>query len=186
MLMPCIKVGINEWAIVDRARFYNFSLWTDKLNGCVAVAIVTDRYAFLTHISSQVTLSQWKFEASSNFLEAIDQLGPLPSNALCEVVLGDDEETKLSWAVYQTIYTKWKESEAATNSEPEMSSSCQGIRILYPSLSNFELLKKVGHKREWGENRNTITGAKFVKSYGFLTEEAEVADISIPNEYNFI
>ncbi len=184
--MPCIKVGVNEWAIVDRAKFYNFSLWTDKLNSSVAVAIVTDRYAFLTHINSQVTLSQWDYEVSVNFLEALNHLGPLPSNALCEVVLGDDEETALSWAVYQTIYTKWKQNEAATNSEPEMSFSCQGIRILYPSLSNFDLLKKIGHKIEWGKNRNTITGAKFVKRCGFLCEEGQVADISIPNEYNFI
>lgn len=175
--MPCIKVGVNEWAIIDRSKYYNFSLWTAGLNDYVAVAIVTDCYAFLTHISSKMSLYQWDYEASINFLIALRKLGPLSSNAMCEVVLGGSDETTLSWAVYQTIYTKWKDSKAATNSEPKMSYPYKGIRILYPSLNNFETLKNIDHKVEWGKNKNTITGSEYLQYQGFLNEKGQPADI---------
>ena len=175
--MPCIKIGLDEWVIVDRSMYYNFSLWTDNLKGGVAVAIVTKTHAFLTHISHQVSTRQWENEVSKKFLTALDNLGSLPRDAMCEITLADDNETKLSWAVYRTVYIKWKESEAATESEPKISWQCTGIRIHIPSLSKFEAIKDIKYKPEWGENKNSKSGSKYIKHKGFLTKNGALADL---------
>jgi len=101
--MPCIKVGLNEWIVIDRGNNPTFTLWTAGLSGCVGVAITTQQHAFMTHIDSRTTIANWNAAVANQFLAAIGNLGNLNQVLSCEIVIGDDDATPLANAVLLTL-----------------------------------------------------------------------------------
>ena len=165
--MWSIKVGINEWIVVNNHNAS--SLWTDGLSGCVGVAIVVPGYAFLTHIDSHISVQDWQQNVEAHFLAALTNLGHLAQADVCEVVIGDDAETPLADAVLRTLRTTWTTANN-TMSDPEMTLKRTGVRLHCVTGGQFQLqsLARMGHQVAWGTHQNSVLGAAHIAFQGFF------------------
>ena len=168
--MPCIKVGINEWVVINKGKHASFSLWTDGLSGCVAVAITTDERAFLTHISSDVSAKDWNDKVADQFLAAINKLENLKKITNSMIVIADDKETALSGAVLKTLSKVSYDKEWA--SDPSLRNPYPGVRTHFSegksSSFNIQILERNGHLEAWGTNQNSVKGKEHIESQGFF------------------
>ena len=87
--MPSLKVGLHEWVVVDLTN-NPIELWTSGLSGCVAVAIITPKHAFVTHINSAVTTQNWENTVENEFKTAIEKMGDINLAKACMVVGGQN------------------------------------------------------------------------------------------------
>lgn len=167
--MPCIKVGINEWVVINKAGHNDFTLWTDGLSGCVGVAIATNDRAFMTHIDSKVSVEDWTQKIEKDFLEAVSNLGNYADIQICEIVIGDDDITKLAYAVFQSLMKVLKEAKFDDWTEPSVRCDSTGMRI-YLNAGTFKLeeRKRMGSLPAWGTDQNSAEGAAHIEHQGFF------------------
>ncbi len=132
--------------------------------------IATRERAFLTHIDSHVSVEEWQKEVAAQFVEAIKTLGSLADAEFCEIVIGDDDDTKLSVAVLRTLNKFWDEAQTP-DFDPEMTVEHSGVRIYFEGESKFRfqtLRNMGGYQAAWGKNQNSESGAAHIERQGFF------------------
>lgn len=177
-LMPAIKVGLNEWVVLDTTGHNDLSLWTDGLSGCVGVGVIIPPKIFVTHINSAFSAQDWTQSVEKPFLQAIQNMGSIKTAQDIVVVIGDDDETALSKAVLKTLVHLCYTNEL--DFDPSLFDSRTGLRIYQHSVSGstnlmIQTLAQMGHKNEWGANQNSTNGTAVV-AQGFFNG-GSVADL---------
>lgn len=160
-----IKVGQNEWIVVDREHRDTLSLCTSGLSGCVGVAIATPQRAFLAHISSDVSAENLRNKVKDQFSQAIAKLGNLADVDLCEIVIGDDKETDLSEAMFDTL-GELLGAENLEDLQTAISFPYTGMRI-YPDGKSFQcdpVRNMNDFKDSWGPYQNSDEAAEHIKA----------------------
>lgn len=179
--MPCIKVGLNEWILLNSLQC-PMVLWTDGIINCVGVTITSANRAFMTHIYSSITVEKWEEKIKAEFKEAIGRFGSFDKTYCCIVVNREpkDPKTDLEAAVEKTLI----EVGLRVNS-----GQLPGMRVWnnpaskYKPGFNFDPLFKNGFRDngffpEWGELMNSVTGPEYIEAHGFFSSEgAAEADI---------
>lgn len=176
--MPSVKVGLNEWVVLDTTGHNDLSLWTDGLSGCVGVGVIVPPKIFVTHISSTFSAQSWTQSVEAPFLQALSNLGSIKTAKEISVVIGDDDETPLSKAVLATLLQLCDTNDL--DFEPSLTDSRTGLRIYQHSVSGsislmIQSLVKMGHLSIWGTSQNSTNGTGVV-AQGFFSG-GRVADI---------
>jgi hypothetical protein len=182
--MPCIKVGLSEWILLNSMKEYPMVLWTDGIISCVGVAVTSKNRAFMTHIYSGISVDQWENKIKAEFKEAIGRFGSFDAAYCCIAVNRDPEDPKtdLEEAVEKTLIEVGLGPHSA---------QLAGMRVWnsptakYKPGFNFDPLfengfgPEKGFSPEWGKVMNSVTGAEYIEAHGFFSsEEAGAGDIT--------
>lgn len=176
--MPCIKVGLDEWVIVDSSDLQeSLSLWTDGLSGCVGIAIQVPPKALVAHVYSGLNASNWETEYKPKLVLALDALGSLKTAKDIQLTLGDDDRTERSRLIAKFLDDLlWEQGNQ--NIETGYMFPKTGVRLHYTDQTwQFQSLTNLGHKAEWGKNENSDTGHIPATDKGFLSTNGKVAEV---------
>jgi uncharacterized OsmC-like protein len=193
--MPCIKVGLNEWILINSLPC-PMALWTDGLAGCVAVTIYKPHRAFMTHIYSGISVAEWNNKIEAEFKAAMKKFGDL-DDAHCRIIVSRESNQKKSPLEEAVEKTLKDVAEPLKNDEKRPSNfdllsehGYSGMLVWHNPNSDFEnefsfdALERDGFRRDngfepaWGELMNSVTGPEYIEAHGFFSaERAKEAEI---------
>jgi len=177
--MTSLKVGINEWVVLDLTANKPIKLWTSGLIGCVAVAIVTPTRAFVTHISSNIGADGWEETVKNEFSKEIGNIEDIDKAAECFVLGGDDPVLYgvISSSVIEIM--KQKTKGACKVSSAQGSNNGTGVSAYWGSEGPcIQVIKGYKDEPPFKETLNSVTGAQYCKDRGvFSRADGSPADL---------
>ncbi|MFT6675925.1 MAG: hypothetical protein ACJAVM_002122 [Sulfitobacter sp.] len=181
--MACIKVGLDEWVLIDRTAAANagvqLNLWTAGLSGCVGIGIIKPPLAFVAHVFSNLSAATWAATYNASVAAAIANLLPFDNTTkIIAVVVGDDNPTPRSNII--SGYLDGLIPPANMNLEAEVTVARTGFRMFNSVAGGdwqYTTLSAGGHVAAWGASLNSATGAAHCTNQGFLSPSGAVAEV---------